>query len=140
MFNEKKIEIQGDYITNIETPLSNKINRQGNYSLDCSTKKYTDITIEGSLIQESSIKISNGNEKQVLYVEGKKAKYFGSEYDVIQDDNEYLVIIRLYPVSGLTETVSINKKNGIGFDTKTLLLGISGGPVTTTYLTSCYQI
>lgn len=124
----------------IETPTINKITSQGQYSLDCSTVKYTTINVGGSLIPESSINISDGHEKQVLYVEDKTAKYFGAEYDVIQDDEAYLVITRFYSVSGLTEIVSINKEKGIGFDTNTKSLGLTGGPTTTTYMISCSQI
>jgi len=129
-----------DYLVTIKKPETNIITGRGNYSLNCSTKKYTNITIEGSIIPESSIKISDGNEEQVLYVEELKAKYFGAEYDVIQDDSSYLIIMRSYPVSGLTEVISINKELGIGFDTNTKSLGLSGAPTSDTYLTSCYQI
>ncbi len=131
---------EGVYKANIEKPVTSKITGQGNYALDCSTNKYTNITIGGSLIPESSIKVSEGNEKQVLYIEGAKAKYFGAEYDVVQDDESYLIIMRTYSVSGLTEVISINKELGIGFDTNTKSLGLSGAPTSDTYLTSCYQI
>ncbi len=130
----------GNHEMIIKKPVINKITGQGNYALDCSTNKYTNITIGGSFIPESSIKISDGNEKQVLYIEGVKAKYFGAEYDVIQDTEAYLVIIRFYSGSGLTEIISINKELGIGFDTKTKLLSLSGSPTSDTYLTSCYQL
>ncbi len=124
----------------IDSILENKITGKQYYSLDCKSFKYTSINIGGFLIPDSSITIENGTEKQVLYVEGEKAKYFGADYDVIQDDDLYLVIMRFYPVSGLTEVVSINKEKGIGFDTNTKSLGMTGGPTTATYLISCSQI
>jgi len=131
---------EGVYEINIDTPIKNVITGLGYYILECSTIKYTNITVGGSIIPESSIKISDGHEKQILYVEGEKAKYFGAKYSIIQDDDSYLVIIRTHSASGLTEVISINKESGIGFDTKTLALGLSGGPVSDTYLTSCYEI
>ncbi len=119
----------------IDSILENKITGKQYYSLDCKSFKYTSITIK-----TLKYVIENGTEKQVLYVEGEKAKYFGADYDVIQDDDLYLVIMRFYPVSGLTEVVSINKEKGSGFDTNTKSLGMTGGPTTATYLISCSQI
>lgn len=124
----------------LDEPIINQITAQGNYSLNCSSVKYTDISIGGVLIPESTISIYNGTESQVLYIENDKAKYFGAEYTVIQDDESYLILIRHYSPSGLTEVVSINKEKGIGFDTNTKTLGLTGGPTTATYLISCYQI
>lgn len=118
---------------------NNKITGQGKYSLDCRSHKYTSMTIGGLLIPESSIEILDGSEKQVLYVEGEKAKYFGADYTVIQDD-DYLVMVRSYSPSGLTEVISINKEIGVGFDTNTKSFGLSGGPTSATYLISCLQV
>ena len=131
---EEQIEIK------IQTPPVNKITSQGQYSLDCSSLKYTAINIGGFLIPESTINISDGHEKQVLYIEDKEAKYFGAEYEVIQDDELYLVIARSYSASGLTEIISINKEQGVGFDTNTKTMGLTGGPTTATYMISCSEI
>ena len=108
--------------------------------MDCKTLYYTDIEIGGTLIKDSFIKVSDGNEKVVLYVEGKTAKYFGADYSVLLDNLSYLVIMRTYGFSGLTEVVSINKDSGIGIDTKTLTFGITGEPNTTTFLFTCSEI
>ncbi|MEK7497275.1 MAG: hypothetical protein AAB657_05280 [Patescibacteria group bacterium] len=116
------------------------INKIGRYGLDCQTTHYSAIVTGGFLIDESYVKIAEGHEKQVLYVEDKTAKFFGADYAVIQDDESYLVIVRTYPVSGLTETVTINKEKGIGFDTKTMGMGISGGPQSDTYILKCLEI
>jgi hypothetical protein len=125
----------------IVKPWENPIAKSGYYSLDCETKYYTDITIGGPLlIADSYIKIGEGHEDVVLYVEGDIAKYFGADYSVLQDDDSYLVMVRTYPVSGLTETVSINKETGIGIDTKTLTFGASGQPMSSTYVLSCLEV
>lgn len=116
------------------------ISKSGEYALDCQTTHYTAIVTGGFLIEKSYAKISEGHEKQVLYIEGETAKFFGAEYTVIQDDQSYLVIIRTYPVSGLTETVTVSKEKGIGFDTKTMGTGISGGPQSDTYILKCIEI
>lgn len=116
------------------------ISKSGRYSLDCQTTHYSAIVTGGSLIKEPYVKISEGNEKQVLYIEDEIAKFFGANYSVIQDDESYLIIVRTYPVSGLTETVTINKEKGIGFDTKTMGMGISGGPQSDTYILKCLEI
>jgi hypothetical protein len=130
-------KIDNDIEVKIEKLISNRITSQGEYSLNCSSVKYTAINIGGSIITESSINISKGNEKQVLYIENEKVKYFGADYHVIQDDENFLVILRAYEVSGLTEVVSISKETGIGFDTNTKVMGLTGGPTTASYLISC---
>jgi len=117
-----------------------KISKIGRYGLDCQTTHYSAILTGGFLIDESYVKISEGHEKQVLYVENDTAKFFGADYSVIQDDESYLIIVRTYPVSGLTETVTVNKEKGIGFDTKTMGKGISGGPQSDTYILKCLEI
>lgn len=124
----------------IEKPIENSISKQGNYTLDCSTTYYMGAVIGGEIIDGTYIKISEGHERETLYVEGKTAKFFGSDYTVIQDSSLYLVIMRHYPLSGLTEVVSIDKESGIGFDTKTLSSGFSGGPNTDTYILTCLEI
>lgn len=121
----------------IQKPIENKITKQNEYFLDCKTKYFTGITIGGSIIKESYIKISEGHERDTLYVNGSSAKFFGADYTVLQDDTSYLIIMRKYSTSGLTEIVSINKESGIGFDTKTLTFGLSGAPNTDTYILSC---
>ncbi len=110
------------------------------YALDCKTTYYTAILTGGVIINEPHISINKGNEQQVLYIERNTAKFFGADYTVIQDDEDYLIIIRTYPVSGLTETVTINKKNGVGFDTKTMAIGVSGGPQSDTYILKCSEL
>ena len=62
------------------------ITKSNYYSLDCKSNYYTDITIAGSIIPESSILVSQGSEKQVLYIQGNNAKYFGADFTVTQDD------------------------------------------------------
>lgn len=116
------------------------ISKRGRYNLDCQTSNYTAIVTGGFLIDKSYVKISEGSEKQVLYVENDTAKFFGAEYRVIQDDEDYLIIVRTYSGSGLTETVTINKEKGVGFDTKTMGMGISGGPQSDTYILRCIEI
>lgn len=125
---------------NIVKPLENKITLRNSYKLDCKTKYYTAATIGGNIIKESTIKISEGHERDTMYIDNNSAKYFGSDYDVLQDDEFSLIIIRHYSVSGLTEVVSINKETGIGFDTKTLSAGLSGAPNSDTFILSCAQI
>ena len=117
-----------------------RILKTGRYSLDCQTTQYSAIVTGGFLISEPYIKISEGHEKQVLYVEDKIAKFFGADYDVVQDDESYFVAVRTYLASGLTETVTINKEKGVGFDTKTMGMGISGGPQSDTYILKCIEI
>lgn len=116
------------------------ISKRGRYALDCNTTYYSAIVTGGFLIEKPSVKISEGHEKEVLYVENKTAKFFGADYAVIQDDDSYLIVVRTYPVSGLTETVTVNKEKGIGFDTKTMALGVSGGPQSDTYILKCSEI
>lgn len=124
----------------IVKPPEQPITQKGSYALDCSTKYYSNIAIGGNLIPETFIKISEGHERDTLYVENETAKFFGADYQVIQDNDSHLIIMRYYGVSGLTEVVSIDKKTGIGFDTKTLTLSISGAPNTDTYLLSCLEV
>jgi hypothetical protein len=121
-------------------PVDNNISKSGVYSLDCRTTYYTGAVIGGEILDETYIKISESSERETLYVDNNTAKFFGSDYNVIQDDSQYLIIMRHYSFSGLTEVVSINKKTGIGFDTKTLSFGISGGPNTDTYILTCAEI
>lgn len=119
-----------------ETPIS----KSGEYALDCQTKYYTALNTGGFLGEKPFVRISDGHEKQVLYIEGVNAKFFGAEYRVLQDDKNYLVIVRTYQISGLTETITINKEKGIGFDTKTMGMGISGGPQSDTYILTCIEV
>ena len=116
------------------------ITKTQKYALDCRGNYYSDFTIGGELLSTTSVKIATSHEKQVLYVESKTAKYFGADYDVIQDDESYLIIMRSYPGSGLTEVVSVNKKTGIGFDTRTLMFSITGAPTSDTYAITCEQV
>jgi hypothetical protein len=120
--------------------VESKIHKTGRYKLDCQTTHYSAMLTGGFLIDESYVKISEGHEKEVLYVENDSAKFFGGDYFVVQDDVNYLVIFRNYSVSGLTETITINKEKGIGFDTKTMGMGISGGPQSDTYILKCFEI
>ena len=140
--NSKDIKLTNVLDKEIGLPkiTESKITKTGSYGLDCQTTHYSAIVTGGFLIDESYVKISEGHEKQVLYVEDKIAKFFGADYAVIQDDESYLVIVRTYAVSGLTETVTINKEKGIGFDTKTMGMGISGGPQSDTYILKCSEI
>ena len=125
----------------INNPPESYIVRQGNYTLDCKTTNYTSIQIGDKIIFKNTYaKISKGSERDTLYISGNTAKFFGADYAVIQDNGVHLIMVRQYPPSGLTETVSINKTTGIGFDTKTLTSGISGGPNTDTYILSCVEI
>ncbi|MFC1655283.1 hypothetical protein ACFL3C_00250 [Patescibacteria group bacterium] len=123
----------------IEKPKENKILSQEQYSLSCKTHYYTDITIGGDIIEESYIKISEGHENATINVNNEAATFFGADFIVLDDNPSYLVMMRYYDVSGLTEVVSINKDTGIGFDIKTLTFGFSGAPNTTTYLINCYE-
>ena len=124
----------------VKKPPESKITKRGNYSLDCKTHYYTSAVIGGSIINQTYIKISEGHERDTLYINGNSAKYFGANYDVLQDDSFSLIIMRHYSISGLTEVVSINKESGIGFDTKTLLTGFSGAPNSDTYILNCTEI
>ena len=142
ILNYKNIRLSIILDKEIELPKSveTKIVKIGRYGLDCRTTYYSAIVTGGWLIEKPYVKISKGNEKEVLYVEDKTAKFFGADYAVIQDDKSHLVIVRVYPVSGLIETVTINKEKGIGFDTKTMGMGISGGPQSDTYILKCLEI
>ena len=124
----------------IEKPKVNEIIALGDYSLDCQTKDYTSIQIGGEIIDETYIKISKAKERETLYVSGESAKFFGADYIVLEDSPSYLVIMRYYNVSGLSETVSINKSTGIGFDVKTYTFGFSGAPTTYSYLVTCSEV
>lgn len=125
----------------INNPPQNYITKQGEYALDCKTTNYASIQIGDKIIFKNTyVKISKGSERDTLYVSGDTAKFFGAVYTVIQDNAIHLIMIRQYSPSGLTETVSINKTTGIGFDIKTLTSGISGGPNTDTYILSCVEI
>jgi len=112
----------------------------GEYTLDCRTKYYSAINLGGVLIPDAYFKISDGHEQQTLYVEGENAKFFGADFAVLQDDFEYLIIMRNYSVSGLTEVITLNKGSGLGFDTKTIGFGVSGGPISDTYILKCIEI
>jgi hypothetical protein len=123
-----------------QEPYKSEIMKRGSYSLDCKTHYYIGAVIGGSLIDETYIRVFEGNVRDTLYVDGASAKFFGADYTVLQDDSMYLVIIRHSVPSGVTEVVSINKDSGIGFDTKTLLIGQSGAPNTDTYILSCTEV
>jgi hypothetical protein len=140
--NERDVDLSAVLNKEIELPKleESPISKSGEYALDCRTTHYSAILTGGFLIDKPSVKISEGSERQVLYVENKSAKFFGAEYSVIQDDESYLIIVRTYSVSGLTETVTINKEKGIGFDTKTMGMGVSGGPQSDTYILKCDEI
>ena len=86
------------------------------------------------------VRINEGNEKAILYVEGETAKYFGGEYIVLQDTKTMLIMMRHYPPSGLTEVVSIDKGTGRGFDTKTIVSSYHNAPATDTYVMSYRQL
>lgn len=124
----------------ITKPTETNILRQGKFALDCQTKYYTTSTIGWEIIKNSYIKTSEGHERNTLYVDWETAKFFGADYQVIQDDGNYLIIMRHYSVSGLTEVVSINKSSWIGFDVKTLAFWLSWAPVSDTYILSCLEI
>lgn len=117
-----------------------KIPGLGRYSLDCQTTYFTTISTGGILLPAPFIKISEGHDKQVLYVEEKKAKFFGGEYDVVQDNTSFLVTVRFDQFSGITEVITLNKESGLGFDTKTLGRGITGGAISYTYTLYCTGI
>lgn len=124
----------------IEKPIEYNISKVNNYSLDCKTEYYTSILIGGDLIDETYIKVKEWHERDTLYIEWRKAKFFGSDFEVMQDNQLSLIILRNYTPSGLTEIVTINKETGIGFDTKTLASSISWGPNSDTYILSCSEI
>ena len=120
-----------------ETPKTNKIDRSTNYYLECETRYTTDIAIGGTADPETYILVGTGREKAVLTVEGQKGDFFGAEYIVLEDSELALIMMRYYPVSGLTEVVSIDKDTGLGFDTKTKVAGMLIPTTTTTYLLAC---
>lgn len=125
----------------IKKPLTNKITKSQDYALDCKTNYYTAITFGGDFIKDSSIRISEGQDRAVLYVEGKTAKYYGADYVVLLDDSLYLIIMRTFSLGGLTEVVSINKDSGIGIDMQTVTFGLSSGqPKNVTYSLKCLQL
>jgi len=131
-----KIDKQIDIIR----PIESKISKKWIYELDCKTNYYTTTNIGWEIIKDTYIKSSNWNERDTLYVNNEWAKFFWSDYEIIQDDNNYLVIMRHYWLSWLTEVVSINKDSGIWFDVKTLSVWLSWAPTSTTYLINCNQI
>jgi len=135
----QSIDILGKSIS-ITKPSTNKITKSNKYALDCKSVYYTNINIGGEIIEDSYIKIAEGHEDTILYVENGIVKFFGADYDVIQDDSNYLIAMRTYFLSGLTEVISINKDSGIGIDTKTLSFGFTGNPVSDSYIFSCSQI
>lgn len=125
----------------IVKPIENRITKSWEYALDCKSKYYTASMIGGDgLVKDSYIKISEWHEQNTMYVTNESAKFFGATYQVIQDDESSLIIMRHYPLSWLTETVSINKNSWIGFDIKTLASGLSGEPNSDTYVISCSQV
>ena len=124
----------------IKKPQETNILKQWNYSLDCQTKYYSTSTIWGDIIEESYISTSEGHERETLYINWENAKFFWADFSTIQDDQNFLIIMRHYTVSWLTEIVTINKKSWIGFDVKTKWLWISGGPTSDTYIISCIEI
>lgn len=124
----------------IEKPKVNEITAVEKYSLDCQTKDYTSIQIGGEIINETYIKVSKAKERETLYVSGDSAQFFGADYIVLDDSPSFLVIMRYYNISGLTEVVSIDKSTGIGFDVKTYTFGFSGAPTTYSYLVTCSEI
>lgn len=137
-----KIENILDEYINIALPEPIPIEGIGYYNLDCRTLYYTAMAVSGgedSLIPQSYVKVSEGNEKEVLYIEGETAKFFGGNYSVLQDDTGFLVMVRSFAGSGLTEVVTINKESGLGFDTKTKGFDISGQPATDTYILVCRE-
>jgi hypothetical protein len=136
--NEKTGNI-GEEISIIK-PMENLIWKQWEYTLNCKTEYYINTNIGWTIIKESYIKTSKWNERDTLYVDGEKAKFFGAEYLVIQDDDNFLIIMRHYEVSWLTEVVTINKESWIWFDIKTLAIWISWAPVSATYILSCLEI
>lgn len=44
---------------------------------------------------------------------------FGAEFLILQNSDDYLIAMRKYDDSGLTELVHLNKANGILYDSKT---------------------
>lgn len=124
----------------ITKPAENPISKEWKYALDCSTKYYTNTNIWGEIVKESYIKTSEWHERNTLYIDWQTAKFFGADYQVIQDDSNYLIIMRHYIPSGLIEVVSINKESWIGFDVKTLSIWFSWAPVSDTYILSCLEI
>ena len=129
----------GQQIT-ITKPLEQEIFKLGNYSLDCKSKYYTSSIISAISTEESYITTSEGTERDTLYIDWENAKFFGADYNVLQDDNNFLIIMRHYKLSGLTETVSINKKSWIWFDIKTNSIWITWAPTSTTYVLSCTEL
>lgn len=117
-------------------PVESRIFKKNVYSLDCHTKYYTSTNIGDKM----SIETNEWHESETLYVSDDAAKFFWADFDVIQDDDEYLIIMRTYEISGLTEVVTINKKSWIGFDVKTLWLWITWGPTSDTYIVSCSEV
>jgi hypothetical protein len=125
----------------IVKPIENKITKNGEYALDCKSKYYTTSMIGGDgLVNDSYIEVSEWHEQNTMYVTNESAKFFGATYQVIQDDNSSLVIMRHYAPSWLTETVSIDKNSWIGFDVKTLTAGLSGRPNSDTFILTCSQV
>lgn len=124
----------------IEKPMETNIVKQWQYSLDCWIKYYTISLIGWDIIKDSYISTSEGHEREILYVNWENAQFFWADFSVIQDDQNFLIIMRHYLVSWLTETVTINKESWIGFDVKTLWFWISGAPTSSTHIIDCSQI
>lgn len=122
-----------------ETPSGSSITESGDYSLNCTTGYFTSVFLSGPIIADSYIKIAQGSELETLNVSGSNAQFIGTDYTVLQDDVQSLVIMRHFEPSGLTEIVSINKSTGVGFDTKTLASGASGNPNSDTYILKCTE-
>lgn len=125
-----------------DLPILLPITGQKEYRIDCRTQQYAALVIgkEDSLLPKSYVRLEEGDEQSVIYVNGDIAQYFGADYSVIQDDSQFLVMVRSYPGSGLTEVITINKDSGLGFDTKTTGTHIGSQPTSTTYFIACTEI
>jgi hypothetical protein len=120
-----------------DLPETAVIRKTGDYYIECRTHYISGLQIEGTVDPTTFFQIKEGSEKAILYVEAKKAKFFGGDYVVLQDDSKSLVIIRHHAPSALTEVVTIDKSTGFGFDTKSQVISLNMSPKSDTYFLSC---
>ena len=103
----------------------------GKYSLQCHMQLYT--TAQYTNADEIEAEVKRGNEEVIVYVEGEGAKAFGTDFLVLQDNEQYLILFRSYPPSGTSEVLTLNKGTGVLHDTKQVGLL----DATTTYVFIC---
>lgn len=123
---QKKEKVVNEVSLNFENITYNKIPKDSRL-LKCNWK-YDSIMVTFEEIWKSHWEISTNSENFELTILDEKMTMFWAEFIILENSDNFLIWMRSYDESGLTELLQLNKNNWIMIDSKTYTKYIWNAP------------